>query len=140
MSITDYVNSLRAFPWGDYGVYFALLFGSRVSGRVIKGDWDIAVWLKDTERDIDLQYALAKFLNTHDYNIDLVVLNNYEYLPCSLVVDILGKGKAIYYRDMDEYLELRVRILKPCLDFIIDSEKLNLLETQVNAVMGKWEQ
>ncbi len=116
----------------------ALLFGSRVHGRVVKGDWDIAVWLRDTEMDIDLQYALAKFLNTSEYTIDLVLLNNYEHLPCTLIVNILGKGRIIYYSDADKYLDLMVRILGPCLDFIIDSEKLNLLETQINAVMKRW--
>ena len=138
MNTGNYVNSLKAFPWRSYGVDLALLFGSRVHGKVVKGDWDIAVWLRDTEMDIDLQYALAKFLNTSEYTIDLVLLNNYEHLPCTLIVNILGKGRIIYYSDADKYLDLMVRILGPCLDFIIDSEKLNLLETQINAVMKRW--
>ncbi|WP_291767637.1 hypothetical protein [Caldivirga sp. UBA161] len=64
-----------------------------------------------------------------------MVLNNYEYLPCSLVINILSGGRTIYCKNMDEYLDLTLRALKPCLGFIIDSEKLNLLETQINAVM-----
>lgn len=31
-------NELKAFPWKDYGVVFAVLFGSRAWGRIVKGD------------------------------------------------------------------------------------------------------
>ena len=134
------IEYLRLFPWSDYGVVFALLFGSRAWGRVFKGDWDIAVWLSDVDKDIDLQYALARFLHVREESIDLVVLNNYEYLPCSLIIDVLGKGKVVYYRDFDEYLDIKLRVLKPCFDFMIDAEKLDLLRTQINAVTKKWVQ
>ncbi len=55
------INNLMSFPWSDYGVVFAVLFGSRVWGRVVKGDWDVGAWLTDVDRDLDLQYALARF-------------------------------------------------------------------------------
>ncbi|MEL9991354.1 MAG: nucleotidyltransferase domain-containing protein [Thermoproteus sp.] len=53
---------LRDFPWGRYGVIFAVLYGSRAWGGAVKGDWDVAAMLEDPEADIDLQYALARFL------------------------------------------------------------------------------
>ena len=134
------INVLREFPWSSYDVVFAILFGSRAWGRVVKGDWDIAVWLTDTDKYIDLQYALSRFLHVREDYIDLVLLNNYEYLPCSLIIDALGKGKVIYYRDLDEYLDIKLRVLKPCFDFMIDAEKLDLLRTQINAVIRRWEQ
>ncbi|WP_054856581.1 nucleotidyltransferase domain-containing protein [Vulcanisaeta sp. JCM 16159] len=132
------VGDLRLFPWSDYGVVFAVLFGSRVWGRVVKGDWDITVWLADVNRDLDLQYALARFLHVRDEDVDLVILNNYEYLPCSLIIDALGRGRVIYYRDLDEYLDIKLKVLAPCLDFMIDAEKLDLLGTQIGAVTRKW--
>mgnify|MGYP001626178355 CR=1 FL=1 len=77
------------------------------------------------------------FLNVREEDIDLVMLNNYEYLLCSLIIDILGRGRVIYYRDLDEYLDIKLRVLKPCFDFMIDAEKLDLLRTQINAVTRK---
>ncbi|ABW02423.1 nucleotidyltransferase domain-containing protein [Caldivirga maquilingensis] len=131
---------LGEFPWRNYGVVFAVLYGSRAWGGVVKGDWDIAVYLEDAERDVDLQYALARFLGVRDEDVDLLVLNDYESIPCTLVTSALGKGKLLYTRDIDEYLDIMLRILKPCIDFIIDSEKLDLLGTQFNAVVSKWGQ
>ncbi len=89
------INELRLFPWSNYGVVFAILFGSRAwGGRIVKGDWDIAVWLIDIDKYVDLQYSLSRFLRVHEEYVDLVLLNNYEYLPCSLVIDILGRGQG----------------------------------------------
>ncbi len=132
------VDVLRSFPWDKYGVVFAVLFGSRAWGKAFKGDWDIGVWLTDVEKDVDLLYALAKHLGVREDDVDLVVLNNYEYLPCTLIIDVLGRGKAVYYRDLDEYLDIKLRVLKPCFDFMIDAEKLDLLRTQIEAVVRKW--
>lgn len=134
------VEVLKSFPWREYGVVFAVLFGSRARGRAFKGDWDIAVWLTDVEKDVDLLSGLAKFLKVREDNIDLVVLNDYEGLPCTLVIEILGKGVAVYYRDLGEYLDIKLKVLKPCFDFMIDAEKLNLLGAQISAVLGKWGQ
>lgn len=126
------INALKSFPWSDYGVVFAVLFGSRAwGGRVVKGDWDFAAWLSDVDRDLDLQYALARFLHVREDDVDLVILNNYEYLPCSLIIDALGRGRVIYYRDLDEYLDIKLRVLSPCFDFMIDAKKLDLLRTQI---------
>ncbi|MEL9991355.1 MAG: hypothetical protein QXP98_07795 [Thermoproteus sp.] len=72
--------------------------------------------------------------------MDLLVLNGYELIPCTLIVDVLGRGKLLYARDMGEYLDLKLRILKPCLDFMIDAERLDLFNTQIEAVMGRWGQ
>ena len=38
---------LEAFPWRDYNVRFAILFGSRATGKVMKGDWDFAVYFSE---------------------------------------------------------------------------------------------
>jgi hypothetical protein len=47
-------EALRGFRWGDFGVVFAVLFDSRLRGSIFKGDWDVAVWLKDPG-DVDAQ-------------------------------------------------------------------------------------
>ncbi|AEA12267.1 DNA polymerase, beta domain protein region [Thermoproteus uzoniensis 768-20] len=68
--------SLAEFPWHDFDVEFAVLFGSRSGGRRIKGDWDVAVWLNDVGKYADLLAALAKFLGVREEDVDLVALNH----------------------------------------------------------------
>ena len=133
------LEKLRRFRWEDFGVAFAVLFGSRLRGRVLKGDWDIAVWLDDPERAADLQHALAKHLGVREQDVDLLVLNSYEVLPCTLVIEVLGRGKPVYYRDFDAFLDAKLRMLLPCFDFEIAARKLKLLEAQVEAVTKRWE-
>jgi len=67
--------------------------------------------------------------------IDIVVLNSYELLPCTLLIEALGRGRPVYYRDLNSFLDTKLRTLFPCFDFMIDAEKLRLLEAQVEAVM-----
>ena len=101
--MSEVLDRLKGFRWEDFEVAFAVVFGSRLSGRVFKGDWDIAVWLEDPERAIDLKYALAKHLGVPERDVDLVVLNGYEALPCTLIVEALGKGKPVYFRDFNAF-------------------------------------
>ena len=137
--VSEDFDKLKRFGWGGFGVVFAIVFGSRVRGRGFKRDWDIAVWFEDVENVVDLQYALARYLGVADRDIDIVVVNNYELLPCTLIVEVLGRGKLIYCRDLDAFLDIKLRILLPCFDFEIDSKKLKLLETQIEAVTRGWE-
>ena len=53
------LDRLRRFDWGSFGVAFSIVFGSRVRGRGFRRDWDVAVWVEDLERVVDLQYALG---------------------------------------------------------------------------------
>lgn len=65
---------------------------------------DIAVWLKDQDAAIDLQYALAKYLSIAEQDINIVILNNYELLPCTLIIEDLSKEKPVYYKDLETFL------------------------------------
>lgn len=51
------------------------------------------------KKAVDLQYALARYLGVADQDVDIVAINNYELLPCTLIVKALGRGKLIYCRD-----------------------------------------
>ncbi|MGC9118036.1 MAG: nucleotidyltransferase domain-containing protein [Thermoproteus sp.] len=115
--------SLAEFPWRDFDVEFAVLFGSRSGGRRIKGDWDVAVWLNDVGKYADLLAALAKFLGVREEDVDLVALNH--RLPCSLIVEILRR-RPIYVRDWERYLDIRFRLQNPCVDFLIGAARLGL--------------
>jgi predicted nucleotidyltransferase len=136
--IDDVISRLKVFNWSSFGVIFAIAFGSSISGKGFKWDVDIAVWLDDLEKAVDLQYFLSKHLGVPDYCVDIVVLNNYEFLPCTLIIDVLGKGKPVYYKDLESFLDTKLRILFPCFDFAIDSKKLKLLETQIKTVTKRW--
>jgi predicted nucleotidyltransferase len=140
------LETLKSFNWKDFGVAFAVLFGSRVRGNVFKGDWDIAAWLEEPggidaqfSRVADLQYSLAKHLGVPEEAVDIVVLNRYEELPCTLLIEILGRGKPIYVKDFEAFLDVKLRILFPCFDFMIDAKKLRLSEVQREAVTRRWQ-
>jgi hypothetical protein len=66
--------------------------------------------------------------------IDVVPLNLFEILPCVLILEILDKGKLIFYDDEGFYARQWLRMRDICLDFMLDYEKLDLHETQMRAV------
>ncbi|WP_428085108.1 nucleotidyltransferase domain-containing protein [Caldivirga sp.] len=119
------VPGLEEFPWADYSVEFAILFGSRAGGRLVKGDWDIAVWLSDQDKYADLLMALARFLKVREELIDLIPLN--VKLPCILIIEIF-RHRPVYVRDMERYLDIRFRLQNPCIDFFISRRVLGLGE------------
>ncbi|MFB6489652.1 MAG: nucleotidyltransferase family protein [Thermoproteus sp. AZ2] len=80
------MERLRDFPWRNFGVEFAVLFGSRARGRPVKGDWDFAVWPDVGENYGELLHELAKFLGVKEWDIDLVFID--EDMPCALAVEI----------------------------------------------------
>ena len=55
------VDRLRVFDWSSFGVVFAIVFGSNVSGKGFKRDVDVAVCIDDPEKAVDRQYT---FLDT----------------------------------------------------------------------------
>ncbi len=122
---TEEMRDLSLFPWQEFNIEFAVLFGSRANGRAVKGDWDIAVWFNDINDYADLLASLARFLGVREELIDLVPLN--YRLPCQLIIEIL-RHKPIYVRDIEKYLEIRFRLQNPCIDFFISMKKLGLGE------------
>jgi predicted nucleotidyltransferase len=133
--VDNVVDRLRAFDWSKFGAAFAVVFGSSVSGKGFKRDIDVAVWIDDLENAVEIQHALSRYLGVAEQCIDIVMLNNYEFLPCTLVIEALGKGKPVYYKDLNSFLDTKLRILFPCFDFMINAKKLKLLEAQIEAVM-----
>ena len=127
---------LGAFPWRDYNVRFAILFGSRVTGKVMKGDWDFAVYFSEFKPEYiaDLTYALARHLKVREDEVDIVPLNAFDSLPCALVLEVLRNGKVLYYDDKEFFAREWLRMFGVCEDFMVDYEKLNLHEVQINAV------
>lgn len=61
------------------------------------------MWIEDVEKAVDLQYALARYLGVADQDADIATINNYELLPCTLIVKALGRGKLIHCRDLEVF-------------------------------------
>lgn len=119
------LEALRKFPWGKY-VKFAFLFGSAASGGPA-GDLDIAISKIGLEALGELLAELVKYLSLPEDFIDIVVVT--ERTPCPLVLEAL-RGIPLYVADWDEVY----RYFNICQDQQIDSRKLKLLETALEAV------
>jgi len=94
-----------------YGIVYAILFGSTVEGRFVKGESDIDLAIKVDKLDRkDLLGFLKGFLRDLGVdNLDVVVIN---FSPFSLNYEILTKGRVIFCRDEEELFEDRLKIIK----------------------------
>jgi predicted nucleotidyltransferase len=94
-----------------YGIVYAILFGSIVEGRFIKGESDIDLAVKVDRLDkSELFNFLKNFIRDMEMdNLDVVVIN---FAPFSLNYEILMRGKVIFCKDEDELFEDRLRIIK----------------------------
>lgn len=94
-----------------YGIVYAILFGSTIEGRFVKGESDIDLAIKVDKLDRkDLLDFLKGFLRELGVdNLDVVVIN---FSPFSLNYEILTKGRVIFCRDEEELFEDRLKIIK----------------------------
>jgi predicted nucleotidyltransferase len=94
-----------------YGIVYAILFGSTIEGRFVKGESDIDLAIKVDKLDRkDLLGFLKGFLRELGVdNLDVVVIN---FSPFSLNYEILTKGRVIFCRDEEELFEDRLKIIK----------------------------
>lgn len=94
-----------------YGIVYAILFGSIVEGRFIKGESDIDLAIKVNRLDkSELFNFLKNFIRDMGIdNLDVVVIN---FAPFSLNYEILMRGKVIFCKDEDELFEDKLRIIK----------------------------
>jgi predicted nucleotidyltransferase len=94
-----------------YGIVYAIVFGSAIDGRYIRGESDIDLAVKLRQIDKKNLYTFMEnfLLDIGIENLDLVVVN---FAPFSLALDILTRGKVIYCSDEDELFEDRLRAIK----------------------------
>jgi len=94
-----------------YGIVYAILFGSTIEGRFVKGESDIDLAIKVDKLDRkNLLGFLKGFLRELGVdNLDVVVIN---FSPFSLNYEILTKGRVIFCRDEEELFEDRLKIIK----------------------------
>ena len=95
----------------DYGIIYAILFGSTIKGRFIKGESDIDLAIKVNKLDKKELFSFLKsFLR--DLNIDNLDVAVINFSPFSLNYEILTKGRVIFCKDEDELFEDRLKIIK----------------------------
>jgi len=103
LDITKISEKVRTLA-EKYRIIYAILFGSTIEGRFIKGESDIDLAIKE------LFTFLKSFLN--DLNIDNLDVTVTNFSPFSLNYEILTKGRVIFCRDEDELFEDRLKIIK----------------------------
>ncbi len=95
-------------------VLLAYLFGGRVKGYVLKGDYDIAVLMPENYTLYDLgllQVEIAEALGVEEEMVDLVCLNS---APPELILEALSGVPII--EDPVTRLELEFKALREMLD------------------------
>ncbi|MGC9106112.1 MAG: nucleotidyltransferase domain-containing protein [Thermoprotei archaeon] len=133
VKLSDVLERLRAFRWSDYGVRFAVLFGS-LAKKGEGNDVDIAVSKIDPETYLRLYLDLQDYLDTE--KVDLVTVD--EDTDCYLVHEVFNNSLILYAKDQEAKAEMR-RIASICEDFLIDARKLDLVGRSVRAVMRRWQ-
>lgn len=84
-------------------VVMAFLFGSRAKGlERLQSDWDIAVYLKQENRDTE-NVIWRDIERIVESETDLVVLNR---APAVLASEILGRGEVLAIKNRFQYLRL----------------------------------
>ncbi|MGC8570698.1 MAG: nucleotidyltransferase family protein [Caldivirga sp.] len=129
------VNALRAFPWSDYRVYYAVLFGSIVKKGVGR-DIDIAVEFINTFNLGEysrLLTDLAEYLSID--NVDLVPIS--DETDCYLIHEAFSDGMILYMASEEAWFRMHRRA-SICEDFLMDAAKLNIVENAAHALVKRW--
>lgn len=116
----------------QYRIVYAIVFGSVVDGRMVKGESDIDLAIEVKGLDRRECYDFKKKLDEIGLdNVDMVIIN---FALFSICYDILTKGKILFCRDYDELFEDRLKIIKLYDDWINLSKFFE--EREVKKVFG----
>jgi len=136
MSILD---KLQKYNWRKHNIEYVIVFGSCLTHPVFH-DIDLGVKFIEYSLDeyVDLLEKLSGYLKLREDHIDIVNLNN-ENLPAQLILEIYTKGKLVYCRNYEDYLDEAFKRINISYDFLIDFKKLRILETALEKVKKSWE-
>jgi len=121
-------------------ISLAIIFGSYVEGKYGDlSDIDIAIKLKNKKDKLDLISSLiidlSLKLNIKEDKIDIVLLD--EDIPIELKFNII-KGKLLYCKDINEYLDIVVRTVSEYNDFKIFLEKHKFKENLIKKLKEEY--
>jgi predicted nucleotidyltransferase len=104
-----------------YRIIYAIVFGSLIEKRFIKGESDIDLAIKvanlKESETFDFLKSFMRDLNID--NLDIAILN---FSPFSLKYDILTKGKVIFCKNEEELFEDKLKVRKLYDDWIYFSK------------------
>jgi predicted nucleotidyltransferase len=115
-----------------YRIIYAIVFGSFIEKRFIKGESDIDLAIKvanlKESETFDFLKSFMRDLNID--NLDIAILN---FSPFSLKYDILTKGKVIFCKNEEELFEDKLKVRKLYDDWIYFSKIFE--EREIKKVM-----
>jgi len=115
-----------------YRIIYAIVFGSLIEKRFIKGESDIDLAIKvanlKESETFDFLKSFMRDLNID--NLDIAILN---FSPFSLKYDILTKGKVIFCKNEEEPFEDKLKVRKLYDDWIYFSKIFE--EREIKKVM-----
>jgi predicted nucleotidyltransferase len=115
-----------------YRIIYAIVFGSFIEKRFIKGESDIDLAIKvanlNESETFDFLKSFMRDLNID--NLDIAILN---FSPFSLKYDILTKGKVIFCKNEEELFEDKLKVRKLYDDWIYFSKIFE--EREIKKVM-----
>lgn len=115
-----------------YRIIYAIVFGSLIEKRFIKGESDIDLAIKVANlKENEVYDFLKNFMRDLNINnLDIIIIN---FSPFSLKYDILTRGKIIFCRNEEELFEDELKIRKLYDDWIYFSK--NFEEREIKKVM-----
>jgi len=115
-----------------YRIIYAIVFGSLIEKRFIKGESDIDLAIKVANlKESEIFDFLKSFMRDLNIdNLDIAILN---FSPFSLKYDILTKGKVIFCKNEEELFEDKLKVRKLYDDWIYFSKIFE--EREIKKVM-----
>jgi predicted nucleotidyltransferase len=104
-----------------YRIIYAIVFGSLIEKRFIKGesDIDLAIKVANLKESETFDFLKSFMRNLNIDNLDIAILN---FSPFSLKYDILTKGKVIFCKNEEELFEDKLKVRKLYDDWIYFSK------------------
>jgi predicted nucleotidyltransferase len=115
-----------------YRIIYAIVFGSLIEKRFIKGesDIDLAIKVANLKESETFDFLKSFMRNLNIDNLDIAILN---FSPFSLKYDILTKGKVIFCKNEEELFEDKLKVRKLYDDWIYFSKIFE--EREIKKVM-----
>ncbi len=112
LSIEEGIQRLKEYFEKEENTLIAFLFGSFAKDlQIEESDFDIAVYLKEEEKEEDIWFDVSKII---EKEVDLILLNT---APATLVSGIFRTGRPLVIKDKGLFLELYLKATSEAEDF-----------------------
>ena len=125
---------LRRVDWGVLGARLVILFGSALRSSSPR-DVDLVVFADEGLGDEVGLRVLEEVERVVGREADVYVVADVDDVNCFLLLEALRSG-VVVYRD-SRGLDMLVRVVGICNDFIMSRRKVRYTETLVGRVLGR---